>query len=59
MCIQAVKMLICVHTGLILSFVFISHVQIPDNSDLWGGYLLSCFILDDSRIPLTVASMLK
>ncbi|XP_065919098.1 prominin-1-A-like [Dysidea avara] len=33
--------------------------RIVDNSDLWGGYLLGCYILDDSRIPLTVTDMLN
>ena len=48
----------------VLLFCFISKflnltVQVVDNPDLWGGYLLGCYILDDSRVPLTVTDMLK
>ncbi|XP_065919120.1 prominin-1-A-like isoform X2 [Dysidea avara] len=33
--------------------------MIVDNNDVWGGYLLGCFLLDNSSIPLTVADMLN
>ncbi|XP_065919137.1 prominin-1-A-like isoform X2 [Dysidea avara] len=33
--------------------------QIVDNSELWGGYLLGWFILDNCSVPLTMADMLN
>ena len=34
-------------------------VQVTDDPSLWGGYLLGCYILDNSSVRLTVTEMLK